>query len=1204
MMNRRSYLDTLNEGRSRRSQTSLDELNRTLERLEDQLKSARPGPVADSLEDRPSHPDREPRRPAPERGDGASMVVTELRALRDEMRTQMTGVLRQEFEGLRKEIVRSRSTVDGSDVDRQLAGELERLSDAIQQLADRGEDAELKSLRLEMDGLRTAMGKLAREETLLEFDGRWQDMDRRLDLIQAEQAPIMEALNERLEQIGDAIGRLPANVDTHSLDDRLRTLATAIDHFSRLSEQAYPGAMAAIEERLDEIARAIVATTTVPAQSSDEAMARVEARLASLGRQIDELIKESPAAQVIERLAELTERIEEVAGRANMPVELVERLSGQLAMLADRIETAPSAADARGIAEAIERQMGSFTSLVEQRHADAMSQARDLFSTLDGRVSEIVSRIEAVGGADHGALMEAIDSRLSAFEDRFEKAQALPPLPTEGMQAAIEACFADLTRRIEHQRPDMELLRSLETQLGGIAKQVAKPRATAGGNLDEIMPRLELLGELASDVKTLETMTRRSDERNGRTFEAIHDTLLKIVDRLAQMEPGVAAFAPEGTQVEDVPVEDAPPAPVARTVMPSEDTPSIDPAVMEALSEDEAPEEFELPTERGLRERSPAMAAAEAALAAVSDEPTAAVENTQTRRSLLGSVRRAIGGRGKKAAPAPQAEPALLPELEEPKLDLDAPLDPRIANEPLVPGSGAPDLNAIMKRVRDERGGSGQEGQADAARSDFIAAARRAAQAAAAEAEIVKRGRDSAKSTGSGFGIGRILRGKRKPVLMATTAILVAVAGAQLGKAFLGGGGDVASREVVTKTASIAPAKPKAEAKTASAAAKPSAEAAKKPSSDKPAKVSDKAKTEVSPEKPARTATAPVDADKAAAIARPARNASEAPVVAADAKPAKTEPAAEASVAKPATQQAIAATAATPAADAPATATAALSADAGPAPLRQAADTGDAAAMFEIASRHFEGRGVAKDMARAALWYEKAAEHGLAPAQFRIGNFYEKGVGVERDMAKAKTWYQLAATQGNASAMHNLAVLFAMGADGTTDNESATRWFLEAAEHGISDSQFNLGILAAKGVGMKQDLVESYKWFALVAKSGDADASEKRDEIAKSLSPADLEKARNTTELWKAKPLDPDANAVTVPDDWTSEEDRTAGIDMKQAIKTVQIILDKNGYEVGGVDGVMGQKTRAAIASFQGDNGMTPTGEVDAVLVKALLERK
>lgn len=244
------------------------------------------------------------------------------------------------------------------------------------------------------------------------------------------------------------------------------------------------------------------------------------------------------------------------------------------------------------------------------------------------------------------------------------------------------------------------------------------------------------------------------------------------------------------------------------------------------------------------------------------------------------------------------------------------------------------------------------------------------------------------------------------------------------------------------------------------------------------------------------------------------------------------------------------------------------------------------------------------DMAEAARWYERSAELGFAPAQYRIGNMYEKGLGVTRDIARSQAWYEQAAVQGNASAMHNLAVLHAMGADGDTDNDAAAKWFVQAAELGVKDSQFNLGILSAKGVGIKQSLEESYKWFALVAKTGDKDAANKRDEIANALRPEQLERARAAAELWKPKALDPEINTVEVPESWRETGDKTAGIDMKKAIQSVQAALNKNGYEVGNPDGVMGGKTKSAVAQFQKDNGMNPTGEIDEALVRALLARK
>jgi localization factor PodJL len=278
--------------------------------------------------------------------------------------------------------------------------------------------------------------------------------------------------------------------------------------------------------------------------------------------------------------------------------------------------------------------------------------------------------------------------------------------------------------------------------------------------------------------------------------------------------------------------------------------------------------------------------------------------------------------------------------------------------------------------------------------------------------------------------------------------------------------------------------------------------------------------------------------------------------------------------------------------------------EAGPLPLREAAEGGDPKALFEIGTRYADGRGVASDTKIAAKWYERSAELGFAPAEYRIGNFYEKGIGVERDIAKAEDWYKKAAGQGNAAAMHNLGVLYAMGADGPVDNETAVNWFEKAAELGVKDSQFNLGILAAKGVGMPQSLEESYKWFALVAKTGDKDAAAKRDEIANSLRPEQLQKARAAVELWKPKPVDTAANIVDIPDSWRESDAQTASIDMKQAVRNIQLILNKNGYDAGSPDGVMGARTKSAIADFQKANGMEPTGAVNEALVTALLKKK
>jgi localization factor PodJL len=197
--------------------------------------------------------------------------------------------------------------------------------------------------------------------------------------------------------------------------------------------------------------------------------------------------------------------------------------------------------------------------------------------------------------------------------------------------------------------------------------------------------------------------------------------------------------------------------------------------------------------------------------------------------------------------------------------------------------------------------------------------------------------------------------------------------------------------------------------------------------------------------------------------------------------------------------------------------------------LRQAALAGEPGAVYELGSRIADGRGIARDLPLAARLLEKAAEFGSAQAQYRLAGLYEKGMGVTRDGAQARKWYERAAEQGNAKAMHNLAVLLAEGSNGKPDYAVAVEWFKRAAEYGIRDSQYNLAILLARGLGTAQNLPQSYVWFSVAANQGDEDAGRKRDEVAGRLSASELKAVKAMLDEWKPKPLNPTVNEVSLP---------------------------------------------------------------------------
>jgi localization factor PodJL len=278
----------------------------------------------------------------------------------------------------------------------------------------------------------------------------------------------------------------------------------------------------------------------------------------------------------------------------------------------------------------------------------------------------------------------------------------------------------------------------------------------------------------------------------------------------------------------------------------------------------------------------------------------------------------------------------------------------------------------------------------------------------------------------------------------------------------------------------------------------------------------------------------------------------------------------------------------------------------GPMALRSAAASGNPAAEFLVGVKYTEGSGVPADLAKAAVWYQKAADKGLAPAQYRLASLYEKGRGVDKDVPKAKAWYAKAAEAGNAKAMHNLAVLFAEGGGGQPDYAAAAKWFEEAANYGVRDSLFNLGILYAGGIGVDKDLVASYKWFAIAADQGDPEAAKRRDDVANMMDQETLANARLAVEQFKLKTPDPAANKVTMEPGWSdsaalpAERIAVQAPDNTDMVREAQDKLNYLGFDTGTPDGQMGPRTRSAIRAFQRSLGLPETGEVDRRLMDEL----
>lgn len=98
------------------------------------------------------------------------------------------------------------------------------------------------------------------------------------------------------------------------------------------------------------------------------------------------------------------------------------------------------------------------------------------------------------------------------------------------------------------------------------------------------------------------------------------------------------------------------------------------------------------------------------------------------------------------------------------------------------------------------------------------------------------------------------------------------------------------------------------------------------------------------------------------------------------------------------------------------------------------------------------------------------------------------------------------------------------------DYDRAYKAFSLLAEQGDPDSQFMLGDLYAQGEGTEKNPVQAYRWYELAARQGTSGAAEARDQIAGSMTTAQIEEARLLADHWQATESPAETTAMAAPD--------------------------------------------------------------------------
>lgn len=851
----------------------------------------------------------------------------------------------------------------------------------------------------------------------------------------------ISGLEQQLSKITSQIESLQ---QPEHIEQSITAFRSELAEIRRAITEAMPRhAIESIEHEIRQLAQRIDASRHDG--SDDPALSGVERALGEIHQTLRTLTPAEQLAGFDEAIRSLGGRLDTIVRTADNPASLQE-LEGTIAALRSIVANVASN-------EALVQLSEHVQSLAAK--VDQLSQAGDFgetFSLLEQRIATLTTALQTRTPPTEIQYSEQLEGALRTLSERLDRI----PVGNDSSSA-----FAHLEQRVSYLLERLEAssdhrttgLGRVEEGLQDVLRHLEQQQthfttpperiASATPALDDTL--VDTIKRELSDIRHTQT---EADRNTQDSLEAVHSTLGHVVDRLAMIEGDLRA---------------------ARAT-PPRSAPPVRPELPNPVQVHVAPQAPAHPAPPQVKP--------------VAIEPSPVFAPTKTVEEIIEARLRA----DESTIPSPKMDAR--PEPLHSPINSDLPPD-----HPLEPGTQPPGRAlSPSERIAASEDAISELSPATSAEpastSSFIAAARRAAQAAANAPATAKPSRAATLNQSiRAAAKGSPITSKIRSLLVGASVVVIVLGSFRMAMTLLDGSSSTAPKPVAERSAPVTPP----------------------PANDR--------KSEMAPAaQPSMTSPTPIDrqtlnappanigtADNDAAIDVP-------PSAAATATPDTRLPPATPDVTGSIPAQHNSDATLPPAATSGATvqipASEKLPESIGGAPLRSAALKGNPAAAYEVATRFAEGKGVAANLDEAAKWYDRAAQGGIVPAIFRVGTLYEKGISVKKDVDTARRYYLMAAERGSAKAMHNLAVLDADGGGKGADYRSASQWFRNAAERGVADSQFNLGILYARGIGVEQNFAESFKWFSLAAAQGDSDAGRKRDDVAKRLDAQSLATAK------------------------------------------------------------------------------------------------
>ena len=897
---------------------------------------------------------------------------------------------------------------------------------------------ELSALRARLDDISRSLGQLAPRDSVASLEGAVRALGASVDqsLRNGSQQALLRPIAELTADLRGAISDLAPARGFETVERAIRDLGSKIEQ-SRAAV-ADPAAVADIRSQTGEI-RALLqrAAARPPAgESVERQLARLADRLEGraapagdddaprgmtellakriddLAAKIDEAVSQSSATDQLDDLARRIDNVHhsiaeklasplpsvdtsaleglmrDIAAKLERPVAFAladpvdtSRFEDMLRQVGARLEDPAQAADPRAM-DALRTEVSSMSKAIEGLAKSSVDA--DVFEDIRHDMARFAERLDAAPAGGGDARADETRGLLRALADRMDRLE-------QGSRAisSMHDAIADLANRIDDNRHSV----------ADVAENAARSAAqiTVVEALARLRPAEAADSTLPHEIADIRSMQERSDQRTYSTLNAVHETLEKVVDRIAVLEDEVGETrAPRMLAVGDAPVFAPATPPPAAPAAPKPAPPT--PVVMPRGGNEFDPPDFQSSSagvHLGGFPTGPELGFADGADAGAAPE---------------------IQPRFPDAQPSPEQSPP-----EERKRWLDAARRQAQAN-----AASAKDAAAPEPRV------SPRENMAIEVKH---AEARARAQAAHKAWAAGGAGDDSMARAGVANGGARKIFGlaapPKKALLIVPVLALLLLGGFLLSRGRLGASPQPEISAIADPTAA-APAAPAPIAPQPAVPSPPPAEKAP----------------------PRRAGGASLENPVVPSSGTSAGNA-----IASDPSPVGSiNGSPNTQNAAPSSGLQAAADTGSASAQYELGARYADGRNVARDPRRaiewftKAASQNLAPAAYRLGSLYERGTGTDRDLAKARSWYMKAADAGNIRAMHNIAVLSAEGVDGKPDYAAASSWFRKASEYGVRDSQYNLAILYARGLGVEQSLSLSWAWFGIAAAQGDTDA--------------------------------------------------------------------------------------------------------------------------------------------------------